>query len=100
MDAVESILAALPKVHRAGAERVARAARHAETTFQLVHLPPELRLARDHLLGGIPVGPFLFIVDGRHARPAKALTPHADSITDRPSATLNKIKEVIWGIDH
>jgi hypothetical protein len=39
-------------------------------------------------------------VDGRRARPAEALAPHADAIAERPSSILDKIKEVILRIDN
>src|SRR5450759_619444 len=91
MDAVERVLVALPEVHGAGTERVARAARHAEAALQFAHLPPQLGLALNHLFGRIPVRPLLLVVDCRRARPAEALAPYADAIAERPSTTLNEI---------
>src|ERR1035438_260515 len=49
VDAIERILDALPEVHGAGTERIARAARHAEAALQFAHLPPQLGLALNHL---------------------------------------------------
>ena len=100
MDAVKRVLVALPEVHGAGTERIARAAGHAEAALQFTHLPPQLGLALNHLFGRIPVRPLLLVVDCRRARPAEALTPYADAIAERPPATLDKIKEVILRVDN
>src|ERR1035437_1105332 len=100
VDAVKRVLVALPEVHGAGTERIARAAGHAEAALQFAHLPPQLGLALNHLLGRIPVRPLLLVVDCRRARPAEALAPYADAIAERQPATLDKIKEVILRIDN
>src|SRR5262249_3308961 len=99
VNAVERVLIALPQIHGAGTKRIARAAGHPKTTLQLGELPPKISLARDHLLWRIPVRPFLLVPDGRHTRPAEALTSHADAIADRPSATLDEIKKPVLRID-
>ena len=44
----------------------------------------------NHLLGRIPVRPFLLVVDGRCARPPEVLAPYADAIAERPPATLDE----------
>jgi hypothetical protein len=46
--------------------------------------------ALNHLLGRIPVRPFLLVVDGRCARPPEVLAPYADAIAERPPATLDE----------
>src|ERR1035437_285966 len=80
VNAVERVLVALPEVHGAGTERIARAAGHAEAALQFAHLPPQLGLALNHLLGRIPVRPLLLVVNGRPAPPAEALAPPTDAI--------------------
>src|SRR5262249_16876246 len=90
VDPIERVFGVLPKVHGARAQRIARATRHADAARQLAHLPHELRLARQHLPGRIPVRPFLLLVDGRHARPAETLAADADPIAHRPSAALHQ----------
>ena len=54
----------------------------------------ELRLARQHFRGRIPVRPFLLGVDGRHARPDKSFGADADAVTDSLPAALYQIKEM------
>jgi hypothetical protein len=73
---------------------------HPETALQCAHLPPQLGLALNHLLGRIPVRPFLLVVDGRYPRPPKALTSYADTIAERAPATLDQIKKVVLRIDN
>ena len=63
-------------------------------------MPPQLGLAFNHLLGRIPVRPFLLVVDGRYPRPPKALASYTDTITERAPATLDQIKEVVLRIDN
>ena len=100
VDAVERILVALPEVHGTRTERIAWAAGHPEAALQFAHLPPQFGLALNHLLGRIPVRPFLLVVDGRYPRPPKTLASDADAIAERPPATLDQIKEVILRIDN
>src|SRR5215216_6041270 len=99
VDAEQGVLVALPQVHGARSQRIARSARHADAAPELAHLPHELGLARKHLLGRIPVGPLLLVVDGRHSRPAEAFASHADAITDRPTAALDEIKIATVRVD-
>ena len=100
VDAIERVLIALPEVHGAGTERVARASMHAEATLQFAHLSPQFGLALNHLFGRIPVRPLLLVVNCRRARPSEALASHAYTIAERPPAFLDKIKEVILRIDN
>src|SRR4051795_12136572 len=60
MDSIERVLVALPKVHGARPERIGRPTRDAEATLQLAKLRANVRPALDHLLGRIPIRPFLF----------------------------------------
>src|SRR4029077_9673768 len=92
VDAVERVLVALPQIKRAGAERVARSAWHAEAALQLAHLRHQLGLTREHFLGRIPVGPLLLVVHVGAARPAESLAPDADAVADREPAFLDQIK--------
>src|SRR5207237_8993669 len=57
VDAVERILVGLPQIERAGAERVAWAAGHADAAAQLAHVPQQLGLPGGHLPGRIPGRP-------------------------------------------
>src|SRR4051812_47920431 len=50
VDAVERVLVSLPEIERAGAERVARAAMHANAALEFAHLTRELWLALQHFL--------------------------------------------------
>src|ERR1035437_5667833 len=93
VNAVERVLVALPEVHGAGTEGIARATGHAEAALQFAHLPPQLGLALNHLFGRIPVRPLLLVVDCRRARPAEALAPYADPIAERPSTTLTRYRK-------
>jgi len=68
--------------------------------LQCAQLPPQLGLAFNHLLGRIPIRPFLLVVDGRYPRPPKTLASDTDTITERAPATLDQIKEVVLRIDN
>src|SRR5216684_7826655 len=89
VDAVQGILVALPQIERAGAERIAQAARHADAAAQLAHVPHQLGLARQHLPGRIPVRPFLLVVDARGAGPAETLASDADAVAHRLAPALD-----------
>src|SRR5262249_7873620 len=78
------------EIHRARAERVARAAGH-ETR--------QIGLARDHLRRRGPVRPFLLVGDGRKSLPLEAVAADADSITQRPPAGLDQIEVALGGLD-
>jgi hypothetical protein len=99
MDSVKGIFVALPEIHGSGAQWIARTARHANSAPQYAHLFHEVGLTLDHFLGRIPVRPFLLVTDGRHAGPTEALPPHADPLTERPSAPQYKVKEAILRVD-
>src|SRR5215211_4971453 len=99
VDAEQRVLVALPQIHGARSQRIARSARHADAAPELARLPHELGLARKHLLGRVPVGPLLLVVDGRHPRPAEAFASHADAIADRPTAALDEIKIAAVRVD-
>src|ERR1700694_581097 len=77
VDAEQRILVVLPQIERAGAERIARAARHADPAAQLAHVPHQFGLTREHLPGRVPIRPLLLVVDVRGAGPAKTLAPDA-----------------------
>src|SRR5262249_55696176 len=100
MDAVERVLVALPQVEGPRTEGIARSTGHAKAALQLTHLPPEIGLALNHLLRGIPVGPFLLVVDLSHARPAKTLAPHPHAIADGAPAAGDEVKEMILRVDN
>src|SRR4029077_10485629 len=100
MDPVKRIFIALPQIHRASTERIARAAVHSEPALKLAQRRSEFRLALDHLLGWIPVRPFLLVVDGRGASPAKSFTPNADPVAQRASAGLHQIEIATRRIDN
>jgi hypothetical protein len=70
-------------------ERIAWAARYTDAALQCAQLPPQLGLAFNHLLGRIPVRPFLLVVDGRYPRPPKALASYTDTVSERASITLD-----------
>jgi hypothetical protein len=73
---------------------------HAYATLQLAHHPSDLGLALDHFLRWIPVGPFLFIMDGRDTRPFEAGPAYAYAIADGTSASLDQKKKVSLWINH
>src|SRR5438046_268879 len=100
VDAVQCVLVALPKIHGARTQGVARSARHPDSALELRQLPPQFGLARNHFLGRVPVRPFLHVFDGRNSRPAETLSSNTDSVTDRPSAALDEVQEMILCIDY
>src|SRR5207245_9198721 len=100
VDAEQGILVALPQIERAGAERIAQAARHTDAAAQLAHVPHQLGLARQHLPGRIPVRPFLLVVNVRGAGPAETLASDADAVAHRPAPTLDEIEIMTGRIDH
>jgi hypothetical protein len=99
VDTVERVLLALPQIHRAGADRIVRAAFHPDAALQLRHVLPQLGLARQHFRWRIPVGPFLLGVHGRHARPDEPLGADPDTVADGLSAALYQIEEMTSRID-
>ena len=87
--AVDAVFAGA-EIHRARAERIARAAGDEAR---------QIGLARDHLRRRIPVRPFRLAADGLHAGPGKALAADADAVTDRAAAAEHVVEIGVAGID-
>src|SRR5215216_3614041 len=93
MDAVESVLAALIEIHGARAQRVVGATRHAvgELSCQ--------RIALNHFLRRMPVGPFGLPADLGDAAPGKAKPTDTDAIGDGGSVGQNVVELALAGAD-
>jgi hypothetical protein len=64
---------------------------HAEAALQLNHVLSDFRLTLQNVRGGLPIRPFLLIVNGRNARPPIAFLADPDSPTAAASAlTLSR----------
>jgi len=72
------------EIRRTGRERGARRPRASRGGLQFGQCSLELELTLEHLLGRVPVGLFLFVVEPRQRRPAEALTSHADAADSLP----------------
>ena len=86
MDAVDG----RTEIHRARAERIARAARHEAR---------QIGLTVDHLRRRMPIRPLGLAADLLHARPGEAITADADAIADRTAAAENIIEVGMGRID-
>src|SRR5690348_14142351 len=100
VDAIERVDFALPKIERAGAERIFGAAMHAVTASQRDHVLADLGFAIEDVPGWIPIRPFLLVVDGGQAGPAIAFLADADLVLHRLAALLHGIEKMIGRIDH
>ena len=77
-------------IHRARAQRIARAAgRHAR----------QIRLPRNHLGRRIPVRPLGLALDRFHARPGKAFAADPDAVAERLAVAEDVIKKGVRRID-
>src|SRR5215467_1262650 len=90
MDAIQRVLTACVKVHRARTHRVAR------TAFDIVRKraePPLLTLGRR------PFWPFFLASDRGHAGPGLAILAYDCAIADRPAFGQHVVNEASIGID-
>src|SRR5664279_553242 len=78
------------EIHRAGAERIAGAARHKAR---------QIRLARDHLRRRMPIRPFRLAGDGLRAGPGEALAADADAVANGAVLAEHVIERGVAGID-
>jgi hypothetical protein len=85
VDAIKRVNLALPQVQRPGAERIVGSAVHAEAALQLNHVLSDFRLTLQNVRGGLPIRPFLLIVNGRNARPPIAFLADPDIVLQRLS---------------
>src|SRR5215207_9723034 len=99
VDPIERILVILPEVESTRAERIARPAVHAHPTLQFTHPSPQSWFAVEHLLGWIPVRPFLLVVNCCHARPGKAFAAHSDAIATCTPTRLDGVEVVALWVD-
>ena len=99
MDSIQRVLVALPKVHGARPERIGWPTRDAEATLQLAKLRANVRPALNHLLGRVPIRPFLFVVDCSRARPGKALLPDTNPVTYCAATFFDEVEVASAGID-
>src|SRR5579883_1813843 len=80
MDAKQRILVSLPKIHGPGAERIGRAAMHANAALQLNHRLEKFGPAVEHFFRRVPVWPLLLALDRGHPSPAEPFAADPDSI--------------------
>ena len=68
-----------------------RTAFHADAALQLHHVLAQLRLARQHFGGRIPIGPFLLAMHCRTPGPDKALRADAHAIANGLSGVVDEV---------
>src|SRR5262245_34346112 len=90
MDAIQRILAAGVKVHRARTHRIMR------TAFDIVRKRAEPALLT---LGRRPSRPFFLAADRGHARPRLTILAYDCAIADRPAFRQHVVNEASIGID-
>src|SRR6202022_760861 len=79
------------QIHRAGAERILRAA---------FHVPRQIGAPRQHFRRRRPRRPFLlrrYLLD---PRPGEAGAADADAVAQRLAVTLNQEQKLVWRVDH
>jgi hypothetical protein len=100
VNAVERVDLALPQIECPCAERIIGAAMHAVTALQWHHVLADFRFAIEDIARRTPVRPFLLVVHGRDAGPAKAFLADADFVLNGLAAHLHRIEKMIGGIDY
>jgi hypothetical protein len=75
---------ATPEVQGTRSDRIVGTAFHADAALQLHHVLAQLRLARQHFRGRIPIGPFLLAMDRCTPGPDKALRADAHTVANGP----------------
>src|ERR1700726_3707465 len=78
------------QIHRAGTERILRAA---------FHVPRQIRPAHQHLRRRRPVRPFLLRGDRLDARPGESGLADADAVAQRLAIALHQEQELVGRID-
>src|SRR5262249_31987282 len=99
VNAEKRVFVATPEIERAGADRILRAALHAQPAFQLHQVRPDLGLALQHLGGRIPARPLLLGVNGGAPGPDESFGTDADAIANGLAAALDQVEEVARWID-
>src|SRR6516162_1117962 len=99
VDAIKRVLVALPQIHRPRANRIVGTALHADPALQLHHVLAQLRLARQHFRGRVPIGPFLLAMNGRKPRPNKTFRADPYAIANGLPVALDEVEKMTAGID-
>jgi SpoVK/Ycf46/Vps4 family AAA+-type ATPase len=89
------VLVAAPEVHGPRSERIIGTTFHADAAPQLHHVLAQLRLARQHFRGRIPIGPFLLAMDCRTPGPDKAIRTDAHAIANGLSGVVDAVERFI-----
>src|SRR3954447_26265285 len=96
---IQRVLVSLPEVHGARPERVGGPTRDADATLQLAKLRAKIGPALDHLLGRVPIRPFLLVVDDRSAGPGEAFLAHAHPVAHGAPTLFDEVEVAGAGVD-
>ena len=75
-----------------------RTTRDADATLQFGKLAAQVGSALDHLLGWVPIRPFLLVVDDRLAPPGKAFIAYADPVAHGAPTLFDKVQVASAGV--